>query len=43
LTDVATDEGITALDITDPEACKRVLQDADAVVHLAAVPDPAAS
>ncbi len=37
------EEGVTALDITDPEACERVFQDADAVVHLAAVPDPAAS
>jgi len=43
LTDVAAEEGITALDITDPEACERVFQGADAVVHLAAVPDPAAS
>ena len=43
LTDVAAEEGITALDITDPEACERVFQDADTVVHLAAVPDPAAS
>jgi nucleoside-diphosphate-sugar epimerase len=43
LTDVAAEAGVTALDITDPDACERVFQDANAVVHLAAVPDPTAS
>jgi NAD+ dependent glucose-6-phosphate dehydrogenase len=42
-TDLQAGEGIAALDITDPEACRAAFTAADAVVHLAAVPDPAAS
>jgi uronate dehydrogenase len=33
-------EGGAHLDITDGDACRRAFQGADAVVHLAAVPDP---
>lgn len=44
---VATDrlavDGIEALDVTDGDACRRAFAGADAVVHLAAVPDPAAT
>ncbi len=43
---VATDvcgEGILALDVTDSQACREMSADADAVIHLAAVPDPDAS
>jgi nucleoside-diphosphate-sugar epimerase len=42
-TDVQAGEGITELDVTDPEACRLAFSAADAVVHLAAVPDPEAS
>jgi nucleoside-diphosphate-sugar epimerase len=35
--------GIGALDVTDVDACRRAFEGADAVVHLAAVPDPAAT
>jgi nucleoside-diphosphate-sugar epimerase len=42
-TDLAASEGVAALDVTDLEACRRAFSGADAVVHLAAVPDPAAS
>jgi nucleoside-diphosphate-sugar epimerase len=41
-TDVASG-GAEALDVTNLGACRRAFTDADAVVHLAAVPDPAAS
>lgn len=43
LTDVEAGHGIEALDITDSEACRAAFVGADAVVHLAAVPDPDAS
>ncbi len=42
-TDLEASEGVAAVDVTDPEACRRAFNGADAVVHLAAVPDPAAS
>jgi nucleoside-diphosphate-sugar epimerase len=42
-TDRETSEDIAALDVTDADACHRVFTGADAVVHLAAVPDPAAT
>jgi nucleoside-diphosphate-sugar epimerase len=42
-TDLEASEDIAALDVTDADACHRVFTGADAVVHLAAVPDPAAS
>ena len=42
-TDLAAADGIDALDVTDLEACRAVFVGADAVVHLAAVPDPAAT
>jgi len=42
-TDLEGSEDIAALDVTDADACHRVFTGADAVVHLAAVPDPAAS
>jgi nucleoside-diphosphate-sugar epimerase len=42
-TDLEASEDIAALDVTDADACHRVFTSADAVVHLAAVPDPAAS
>jgi nucleoside-diphosphate-sugar epimerase len=35
--------GIEPLDVTDADACRRAFDGADAVVHLAAVPDPAAT
>jgi nucleoside-diphosphate-sugar epimerase len=43
LTDLVFDHEITALDITDLEACRSAFTGADAVVHLAAVPDPEAT
>jgi nucleoside-diphosphate-sugar epimerase len=42
-TDLEASEGSAVLDVTDADACHRVFTGADAVVHLAAVPDPAAS
>lgn len=39
---VAALERVDALDITDLAACRRAFDGADAVVHLAAVPDPEA-
>jgi nucleoside-diphosphate-sugar epimerase len=42
-TDLEASEDIAALDVTDADECHRVFTGADAVVHLAAVPDPAAS
>jgi nucleoside-diphosphate-sugar epimerase len=42
-TDLEASEGIAVLDVTDADACHRVFTGADAVVHLAAVPDPAAT
>jgi len=47
LTDVAPGEAaeldVTHLDVTDLDACREAFSEADAVVHLAAVPDPNAS
>lgn len=42
-TDVRPADGVDALDVTDGDACRRTFAGADAVVHLAAVPDPTAS
>src|SRR6476619_7636677 len=42
-TDLEANNAVGALDVTDPDACHQVFAGADAVVHLAAVPDPAAS
>jgi nucleoside-diphosphate-sugar epimerase len=42
-TDLEASKDVAALDVTDPDACHRFFTGADAVVHLAAVPDPAAS
>jgi len=42
-TDLEANSGVGALDVTDPDACHQVFAGADAVVHLAAVPNPAAS
>ncbi len=42
-TDLVAGDGISALDVGDSDACRRAFNGADAVVHLAAVPDPAAS
>ena len=42
-TDLLSDPEIAALDITDLEACRSAFAGADAVVHLAAVPDPEAT
>jgi NAD(P)-dependent dehydrogenase (short-subunit alcohol dehydrogenase family) len=42
-TDLNGSSEVAALDVTDPDACRRVFAGADAVVHLAAVPDPEAS
>jgi hypothetical protein len=41
-TDLEASKDVAALDVTDPDACHRFFTGADAVVHLAAVPDPAA-
>lgn len=41
--DLRAGDGIDALDVTDLAACRDAFAGADAVVHLAAVPDPAAS
>jgi len=42
-TDLAASDGVLALDVTDADACRRVFAGADAVVHLAAVPNPTAT
>jgi nucleoside-diphosphate-sugar epimerase len=42
-TDLTASKGISALDISNPDACRAAFAGADAVVHLAAVPDPEAS
>lgn len=42
-TDLTAHEGISALDVSDLGACREAFAGADAVVHLAAVPDPSAS
>ena len=42
-TDVRASDGIRTLDVTDLAACRTAFFGADAVVHLAAVPDPDAS
>ena len=42
-TDLKGSSEVAALDVTDPDACRRVFAGADAVVHLGAVPDPEAS
>jgi uronate dehydrogenase len=42
-TDLNGSGQVAALDVTDPDACRRMFAGADAVVHLAAVPDPEAS
>jgi nucleoside-diphosphate-sugar epimerase len=41
--DLEAKRDVVALDVTDSDACHRVFIGADAVVHLAAVPDPDAS
>ncbi len=43
LTDLQPDDEIAELDITDLAACRSAFAGADAVVHLAAVPDPEAT
>jgi nucleoside-diphosphate-sugar epimerase len=42
-TDLTASEGISTLDIGNPDACRAAFAGADAVVHLAAVADPEAS
>jgi nucleoside-diphosphate-sugar epimerase len=42
-TDLRSEDGIDPLDVTDGDACRAAFTGADAVVHLAAVPDPEAS
>jgi NAD(P)-dependent dehydrogenase (short-subunit alcohol dehydrogenase family) len=42
-TDLRAGDGIRALDVTDVDACRAAFTGVDAVVHLAAVPDPEAS
>lgn len=42
-TDLEAAKGIDPLDVTDVGTCRRAFEGADAVVHLAAVPDPEAS
>jgi uronate dehydrogenase len=42
-TDLEASRDVAALDVTDRDACHRVFTGADAVVHLAAVPNPDAS
>ena len=41
-TDLTGGSGIAPLDVTDRQACASAFSDAEAVVHLAAVPDPRA-
>ena len=43
LTDLRADGRIAALDVTDAAACETAFAAADAVVHLAGVPDPGAT
>src|SRR3954470_590766 len=43
LTDLHSKDDVQALDVTDIKACREMFALADAVVHLAAVPDPNAS
>ena len=43
LTDLRADGSVAALDITDLSACREAFAGVDAVVHLAAVPDPEAT
>lgn len=42
LTDRMPANGIGTLNVNDPDACRLAFAAADAVVHLAAVPDPSA-
>jgi nucleoside-diphosphate-sugar epimerase len=42
-TDLTADERLGALDVRDLQACRRAFTGVDAVVHLAAIPEPAAS
>ena len=42
-TDLRPADGVSALDVTDADACRAAFTGVDAVVHLAAVPDPDAS
>ncbi len=41
-TDVRPQSGVKELDVTDPAGCREMFRDVDAVVHLAADPDPEA-
>ncbi|GGB23512.1 NAD-dependent dehydratase [Flexivirga endophytica] len=41
-TDLRAEDVVTTLDVTDLDACRSAFAGADAVVHLAAVPDPEA-
>lgn len=43
LTDLVPSDGVAALDVTDAGACRAAFAGADAVVHLAGVPDPEAA
>lgn len=42
-TDLVAGDGCSTLDVTEPGACLAAFEGADAVVHLAAVPDPDAT
>lgn len=42
-TDLVAGDGVGVLDVTDADGCREAFAGADAVVHLAAVPDPDAS
>ncbi len=42
-TDLTAGDGISALDVSDAGACRAAFAGVDAVVHLAAMPDPAAA
>lgn len=42
-TDLVTSEDVARLDVSDQHACRSAFSGADAVVHLAAVPDPHAA
>lgn len=39
-TDLVAGDGVAALDVTDPDACRVACRGVDAVLHLAADPDP---